>query len=99
MQQQELLPHLFRTEYRKIISVLCKRFGIEHIEVAEDVASETFLLAMETWTYNGIPENPVAWLYAVAKNKAKNHVSRDNLFATKIAVQLKEKASEIQTFE
>ncbi|MGN6618827.1 MAG: sigma factor, partial [Ilyomonas sp.] len=76
MTQQELIPHLFRTEFRKITSVLCKLFGIEHIELAEDIASETFLSALETWTYKGIPENPVAWLYAVAKNKAKNHLQR-----------------------
>ena len=72
MSQPEFIPHLFRTEYRKITSVLCRLFGIEHIEVAEDIASETFLSAMETWPYKGIPENPEAWLYTVAKNKAKN---------------------------
>jgi len=47
MKQQELIPHLFRTEYSKITAVLCRRFGFEHIEVAEDIASETFLAAME----------------------------------------------------
>ncbi len=77
MEQQELIPHLFRTEFRKITAVLCKLFGIEHIEIAEDIASETFLSALETWSYKGIPENPVAWLYTVAKNKAKNHINRN----------------------
>jgi len=43
MEQAELIPHLFRTEFRKITAVLCKLFGIEHIEIAEDLASETFL--------------------------------------------------------
>ncbi len=75
MEQKELIPHLFRTEFRKITAVLCKAFGIEHIETAEDIASETFLSALETWTYKGIPENPVAWLYSVAKNKAKKSYS------------------------
>src|SRR5215813_7227776 len=45
----ELIPNLFRTQYRKIVSVLCKRFGIEQIEIAEDIASDTFLTASETW--------------------------------------------------
>ncbi len=90
MQQQELIPHLFRTEYSKICAVLSRLFGIEHMEVAEDIASETFLLAMETWTYKGIPENPVAWLYVVAKNKAKNYIQRNTLFATKIANQIQQ---------
>ena len=89
MEQQELIPHLFRTEFRKITAVLCKLFGIEHIEIAEDIASETFLSALETWTYKGIPENPVAWLYSVAKNKAKNYIIRNKVFTDKIVKQLK----------
>ena len=89
MEQQELIPHLFRTEFRKITSVLCKLFGIEHIEVAEDIASDTFLAAAESWTYKGLPPNPTAWLYAVAKNKAKNYLARDHLFSEKISTQLK----------
>ncbi len=88
MQQQELLPHLFRTEYRKITSVLCKLFGIEHIEVAEDIASDTFLQASELWGLKGLPENPTAWLYVTAKNKAKDHFKRDTIFNQKIAQQL-----------
>ncbi len=90
MQQQDLIPHLFRTEFRKITSVLCKLFGIEHIQVAEDIASDTFLAAAETWTYKGIPSNPTAWLYAVAKNKAKNRITRDHVFSQKIALHLKQ---------
>jgi len=88
MEQQELIPHLFRTEFRKIVAVLSKLFGIEHIEAAEDIASETFLSALETWTFNGIPKNPTAWLYTVAKNKAKNSINRNHLFAEKIVSQL-----------
>ena len=89
MGQQELIPHLFRTEFRKIAVVLCKLFGIEHIETAEDIASETFLSALETWTYKGIPENPTAWLYAVAKNKARNYIHHNQIFTGKIAPEIK----------
>jgi RNA polymerase sigma-70 factor (ECF subfamily) len=89
MKQQELIPHLFRTEFRKITAVLCKLFGIEHIEIAEDLASETFLSALETWAYKGIPENPTAWLYSVAKNKAKNYIHRNHIFSEKVVSQIK----------
>lgn len=99
MENQQLIPHLFRTEFAKITAVLCKLFGIEHIETAEDIASETFLSALETWTYKGIPPNPVAWLYTVAKNKAKNHINRNKLFAGKIQPQLKIDISNIETIE
>ncbi|HWY38147.1 MAG TPA: sigma-70 family RNA polymerase sigma factor [Bacteroidia bacterium] len=89
MNKTELIPHLFRTEYRKIVSVLCKRFGFDQIETAEDIASDTFLTASQAWSLNNIPPNPVAWLYNVAKNKAKNHLHRNNLFDSKIAPDLK----------
>lgn len=99
MKEKEIIPHLFRTEFRKITSVLCKLFGIEHIEIAEDIASETFLSALETWPYKGIPENPVAWLYAVAKNKARNYLSRNQLFQNKILSQLKYSIAEKEEIE
>jgi RNA polymerase sigma-70 factor (ECF subfamily) len=95
MGQQELIPHLFRTEYRKIVSVLSKCFGFDQIEIAEDITSDTFLTAAQTWGLNGLPQNPVAWLYIVAKNKAKNHLQRVNIFE-KIAPDLKSHLSEAQ---
>jgi RNA polymerase sigma factor (sigma-70 family) len=82
--QPEIIPHLFRTEFRKITAVLCRRFGMENVNVAEDIASETFLSALETWPYKGLPENPTAWLYTVAKNKAKNMLARNEVFHHKI---------------
>jgi RNA polymerase sigma factor (sigma-70 family) len=89
MDKPELIPHLFRAEYRKIVSVLCKRFGFDEIEVAEDIASDTFLTASQVWSLKETPPNPVNWLYAVAKNKAKNYLQRQTHFQTKIVPQLK----------
>jgi len=88
MQQDELIPNLFRTEYRKIVSVLCKLFGIEYIEIAEDIVSDTFLLASELWGLKGLPENPTAWLYTVSKNKTKDYLKRNTIFAQKISKQI-----------
>jgi RNA polymerase sigma factor (sigma-70 family) len=93
MKNEAVIPHLFRMEYRKIVAVLSKRFGFEQIEIAEDIASDTFLTATQTWGMNGLPENPVAWLYNVAKNKAKNHLQRNTVFEHKIAPGLKSKAA------
>lgn len=85
MNNGELIPHLFRTEYRKIVSVLCRRFGFWQIETAEDIASDTFLTAAQTWGLNGIPENPTAWLYTVAKNNARNWLHRKAVFQDTVA--------------
>jgi RNA polymerase sigma factor (sigma-70 family) len=89
MQDPNLIPHLFRTEYSKITSVLCKLFGIEHIETAQDIVSDTFLLAAESWGLQGLPQNPTAWLYTVAKNKAKDFLKHQAVFNQKVSVELK----------
>lgn len=99
MSHRELIPHLFRTEFSKITAVLCKHFGIAHIEIAEDIASDTFLSAVETWTYKGLPANPTAWLYTVAKNKAKNYFQRNTVFVEKIAREIKKTSSQIEEME
>ena len=87
--QQDLIPHLFRTEFGRITAVLCKLFGLSNVALAEDITSETFLAALNTWPYKGVPENPQAWLYTVAKNKVKNLLARDKLFNEKISPAFK----------
>lgn len=88
----EITPHLFRTEYSKIIAVLCKTFDIKHIEIAEDIASDTFLKASEHWAINGLPDNPAAWLYTVAKNKTKDYFKH-------LSVIEKNKQEDVKTTE
>jgi len=80
----ELLPHLFRQEYAKLTAVLCRHFGLQHIEIAEDIASDTFLKASEYWAVHGIPQNPTAWLYAVAKNKTLDYLKNKSVFDNKV---------------
>jgi len=99
MQQQELIPHLFRTEYRKIVSVLCRHFGLGQIEIAEDLASDTFLTAAQTWGIKGLPPNPTAWLYSVAKNKARNYLRRESSFENKVAPGVKVETPDSYTTE
>ncbi len=89
MQEQELIPRLFRTEYTKITAVLTKLFGLPHIEIAEDIVSDTFLLATETWGIKGIPENPTAWLYIVSKNRTKDYLKRNAVFFKQIVQEIK----------
>jgi RNA polymerase sigma factor (sigma-70 family) len=68
-QEKGDLKILFQQEFAKMVAVISNSFGLEHIELAEDLVSETFLQAAETWGLKGVPVNPAAWLYAVAKQK------------------------------
>ncbi len=99
MNEKELIPQLFKTEYRKIISVLCKLFGIVHIEIAEDITNDTFLLASETWGLKGIPENPTSWLYTVAKNRTKDYFKRHKTFSEKIVAGIKQNQNQSEEIE
>lgn len=51
-------------------SALVKVVGFDNVEVAEDIVQETLLKAKTSWESNGVPDNPPAWLYTVAKRKA-----------------------------
>lgn len=69
-QVNNLVAHLFRHEAGKMAAVLTRLFGFQSLDKAEDIVQETLLQAMSTWPLKGVPENPSAWLYTVAKRKA-----------------------------
>lgn len=62
--------------------------GLAHMEVAEDIVADTFLKATEIWGLKGLPDNPVGWLYTVAKNKARDVIRREALFNGKLETEL-----------
>ncbi len=78
-----LADHLFRHEAGKLISVLTGIFGINRLQLAEDVVQESLVRALRTWPYAGIPKNPAAWLTQTAKNLALDLIRRENLFHDK----------------
>ena len=73
----KLTDHLFRNEAKKMVAVLTKIFGTENLQTAEDVVQDTLLHAMQVWKFKGIPDNPSAWLFRVAKNKAIDIIRRN----------------------
>ncbi len=89
---QQTIEHLFRHESGKLVSVLTRIFGPQNLEMAEDVVQDSLLKAMNTWKFNDITENPSAWIFAVAKNKALDIIRKDkrhSVFATDISHLLK----------
>ena len=100
MPQSQLLSDLFRKEYTKMVAVLCRHFGFSHLEIAEDIVSDTFLKAYELWATQPLPPNPTAWLYTVAKNKAKDYEKHVAIFQNKVKkVLTPTERSEELTFE
>ena len=78
-----LAEHLFRREAGRLVSVLTGIFGINRLQLAEDVVQEALVRALKTWPYYGVPENPAAWLTQTAKNLALDVIRREKLFQEK----------------
>jgi predicted RNA polymerase sigma factor len=66
-QIHQTTAHLFRHEAGKMCAVLVKLFGLNQVQIAEDIVQETLMAAFDAWKLSGIPDNPRAWLYRVAK--------------------------------
>src|SRR4030095_5435445 len=76
----QVVDHLFRHESGKMVSVLSRLLGLENLETAQDIVQDVLLQAMVTWSYKGIPQNPSAWMYRAAKNKAIDILRREKKF-------------------
>jgi RNA polymerase sigma factor (sigma-70 family) len=72
----QLADHLFRHEAAKMVAVLARLFGVQHIEMAEDVVQEAFARALKEWTYK-IPDKPASWLMQTAKNAAIDIIRKE----------------------
>lgn len=60
-----------------MVAALTRLFGARHVGLAEDVVQETLLKAMHEWPFRGVPEQPAAWLYRVARNLAIDRLRRE----------------------
>jgi RNA polymerase sigma-70 factor (ECF subfamily) len=81
----QLVEHLFRHESGKMVATLTRIFGIEHLNLAEDVVQEALSRALQTWPYRGVPENPSAWIMRASRNLALDVIRREKIFRTKEA--------------
>ena len=76
----EVVDHLFRREAGKMVSYLTKLFGLDRLNLAEDVVQDALCQALQAWPVHGLPDNPSAWLMRVARNRAIDLIRRDNQF-------------------
>lgn len=80
-----MVEHLFRHEGAKMVATLTRIFGIEHLDLAEDVVQEALARALQTWPFYGVPENPAAWIMRASRNLALDTVRREKVFRKKEA--------------
>jgi RNA polymerase sigma factor (sigma-70 family) len=73
---------VWRMESAKIIAVLARMVG--DIELAEDLAQDALVVALEQWPESGIPTKPGAWLMATAKHRAIDRLRRNITLERKV---------------
>jgi len=78
---QRAIDAVWRIESARIIAGLARL--VRDVGLAEELAQDALVAALETWPASGIPDNPGAWLMATAKNRALDHFRRDKLLARK----------------
>ena len=72
---------VWRIESAKLIAGLTRIVG--DVGVAEDLAQDALVAALERWPESGVPDNPGAWLMGTAKHRAIDHVRRGKLLDRK----------------
>jgi len=73
---------VFRIEHARIIAGVARIVG--DVGIAEELAQDALVVALEVWPDTGIPDNPGAWLMATAKHRAIDLVRRRETFARKL---------------
>jgi RNA polymerase sigma factor (sigma-70 family) len=74
------LDQLYRKHTGALTAHVTRLLGAEQLEAVEAVVHDAFVQAMRTWSRTGLPENPEAWLIAVARNRALDRLRRGGRF-------------------
>jgi len=72
---------VWRIESAKVIAKVARM--VQEVGLAEEIAQDALVTALERWPQTGVPDNPGAWLMAVAKHRAIDHLRRRKLLALK----------------
>lgn len=72
-----LVEHFFRHESGRLVARLARAIGVARLELVEDVVQTALVRALQSWSLRGVPEDPAAWLYQVARNAATDALRRD----------------------
>ncbi len=76
-----LVDDLFRHKYGRMVAGLCRALGPGRLDLVEDVVQDAMLRALRTWPVQGVPDNPEAWVFRVARNLAIDRLRRQKLAA------------------
>ncbi|MFN8488597.1 MAG: RNA polymerase sigma factor [Caldilineaceae bacterium] len=84
MSAAQQIEKTFREEHGRVMATLVSQLG--DFTLAEDALQDALVNALESWTVDGMPRNPGAWLMTVAKRRAIDHLRRATTLERKTAL-------------
>ena len=72
---------VWRIECAKVIGAVARM--VRDVGLAEELAQDALVAALEHWPQDGVPDNPGAWLMTTARNRALDRLRQDKLHARK----------------
>jgi RNA polymerase sigma factor (sigma-70 family) len=72
-----LVDHLFRRQVGQLVATLTRTFGARHLALVEEAVQDALVSALQLWPFRGVPDQPAAWLFQVARNRALDRLRRD----------------------
>ena len=88
---------VWRIESARLIAGLARL--VRDVGLAEEMAQDALVAALEQWPERGVPDNPAAWLMATAKHRAIDRIRRRDLQARKeeeLAAELQARGEDVQ---
>jgi RNA polymerase sigma factor (sigma-70 family) len=79
----EAITAAWRAESARLVGALTRI--TRDLDLAEDLAQDALVAALEQWPASGIPDNPMAWLMTTAKRRAVDHFRRADTLRRKVA--------------
>ena len=79
---QRAVEAVWRIESARIVAGLARMVG--DVGLAEELAQDALVIALEQWPASGVPDNPGAWLMATAKHRAVDTLRRQTRYAQKL---------------
>ena len=81
----ELLDHLFRRQSAQMVATLTRAIGARNLALAEEAVQDALVTAMQQWPFRGVPDDPAAWLFRVARNRALDRLRHQHIVEVKSA--------------
>src|SRR5918994_462063 len=79
-----LLEHLFRRQSAQIVAALTRVLGARHLALVEEAVQDALVTALQRWPYRGVPDDPAAWLFRVARNRTLDRLRHQRMVDDKV---------------